>query len=315
MEDIGLFKQAWIWLQSKKDCYSVVRTAAGCFRDKIGIFNERIWPIVCCGCAKLGKLLFILFRYWKDCLVRGCRSFFALGSAALLLIMWSCFLSLTSMSCLVYVLLSMGVAGAAVQYLGCTPGLFIVGIFGILILWMYANFWITGVLFIVGGYLFSLNHARLVVLMATIYAMYCVKVRVGWLGVGLSINLAFLSNDLVNYLLQWCDNLSESTHVEDYKESESFTEDGFSTDYESSVPVDEPEKVEKVHACKIFSNAASTSSVVTKQIESPAKPVVREDANSIIEMKRILDSADHYEALGVSRHKKIDTLLLKKRIS
>ncbi|CAN4103835.1 unnamed protein product [Withania somnifera] len=309
MEDIGLFKQAWMWLQSKKDCYSVVRTAAGCFRDKVGIFNERIWPIVCCGCAKLGKLLFILFRYWKDCLVRGCRSFFALGSAALLLIMWSCFLSLTSMSCLVYVLLSMAAAGAAVQYLGCTPGLFIVGLFGILVLWMYANFWVTGVLFIVGGYLFSLHHARLVVLMASIYAMYCVKVRVGWFGVCLSINLAFLSNDLVNYLLQWCDNLSESTHVEDYKESESFTEDDFSTDYESSVPVDEPEKV---HAFKTFSDTASTSSVVTKQIEAPAMPVVREDANSIIEMKRILVSADHYEALEVSRHKKIDTLLLKK---
>ncbi|XP_059282538.1 uncharacterized protein LOC132036260 [Lycium ferocissimum] len=312
MEDIGLFSQAWMWLQSKKDCYFVVRTAAGCFRDKIGIFNERIWPIVCCGCAKLGKFLFILFRYWKDCLVRGCRSFVGLGSAALLLIMWSCFLSLTSMSCLVYVLLSMGAAGAAVQYLGCTPGLFIVGLFGILVLWMYANFWITGVLFIVGGYLFSLNHARLVVLMATIYAMYCVKVRVGWLGVCLSINLAFLSNDLVNYLLQWCDNLSETTHVEDYKESEPFTEDDFSTDYESSVPVDEPEKVEKVHACKTFSNAASTSSVVIQQKEPPARSVVREDANSIIEMKRILDSADHYEALGVARHKKIDVVLLKK---
>lgn len=107
MEDIGLFKQAWMWLQSKKDCYSVVRTAAGCFRDKIAIFIERHWPIVCCGCAKLGKGLFILFRYWKDCLVRGCRSFVGLGSAALLVIMWSCFLSLTSMSCLVYVLLSM----------------------------------------------------------------------------------------------------------------------------------------------------------------------------------------------------------------
>ncbi|XP_009605066.1 uncharacterized protein [Nicotiana tomentosiformis] len=311
MEDIGLFKQAWMWLQSKKDCYSVVRTAAGCFRDKIAIFIERHWPIVCCGCAKLGKGLFILFRYWKDCLVRGCRSFVGLGSAALLVIMWSCFLSLTSMSCLVYVLLSMGAAGAAVQYLGCTPGLFIVGLFAILVLWMYANFWITGVLFIVGGYLFSLNHARLVVLMATIYAMYCVKVRVGWLGVGVSINLAFLSNDLMNYLLQWCDSLSERPHVEDYKESESFTEDDFSTDYESSVPVDEPEKV---HACKskTFSDAASTSSVVTKQKEPPVKLVVREDGNSLIEMKRILDSADHYEALGVSRQKKIDAVLLKK---
>ncbi|TYH52177.1 hypothetical protein ES332_D09G009600v1 [Gossypium tomentosum] len=93
--------------------------------------------------------------------------------------MWSCFLSLNSMSYLLYVLLSMGAAGVAVQYLGYTPGLFNVGLFVILVLWMYANFWITGTLFIAGGYLFSLSHARLIVLIATAYSVYCVKVRVG----------------------------------------------------------------------------------------------------------------------------------------
>jgi hypothetical protein len=44
-----------------------------------------------------------------------------------------------------------GAAGVAIKYLGYTPGLFIVGLFAILLLWMYANFWITGTLFIVGG--------------------------------------------------------------------------------------------------------------------------------------------------------------------
>lgn len=44
-----------------------------------------------------------------------------------------------------------GAAGAAVKYLGFTPGLFIVGLFAILILWMFANFWITGTLFVIGG--------------------------------------------------------------------------------------------------------------------------------------------------------------------
>lgn len=228
---------------------------------------------------------------------------------ALLLIMWSCFLSLTSMSCLVYVLMSMGAAGAAVQYLGYTPGLFIVGLFAILILWMYANFWITGTLFIVGGYLFSLNHARLVVLMATIYAVYCVKVRVGWLGVLLSINLSFLSNDVLNFSLQWCDNLSENTHFEEQKEPESFTEDDLSGECGYSVPIDEPEKL---HYCKSSSKTAATSSVISKQKESSAKQVVREDTSSIDEMKRILGSTDHYEALGFPRQKKIDAMLLKK---
>lgn len=60
-----------------------------------------------------------------------------------------------------------GVAGCAVHYLGYTPGLFIVGLFAILVLWMYANFWTTGLLFIVGGisfYFFEFYNFTLLVL-------------------------------------------------------------------------------------------------------------------------------------------------------
>ncbi|GFP89644.1 Dnaj homolog subfamily c member 14 [Phtheirospermum japonicum] len=213
-----------------------------------------------------------------------------------------------------------GAAGAAVQYLGYTPGLFIVGLFAILILWMYANFWITGTLFIVGGYLFSLNHARLLVFMATTYAMYCVKVKVGWVGVFLSINLAFLSNDVLNYLIKWCDNLSESTHFEERKESDAFTEEDFSTECGySSAPTEEVEdegeeevEEDKFHSCKSASKPASSSSFVEKPKEAASKKVVKEDASSIIEMERILNSGNHYEALGFPRQKKIDVMLLKK---
>ncbi|KAL6975102.1 hypothetical protein U1Q18_023897 [Sarracenia purpurea var. burkii] len=145
--------------------------------------------------------------------------------------------------------------------------------------------------------------------MATIYAIYCVKVRVGWLGVLLSINLAFLSNDVFRYLLQWCDNLSESAHFEEQKESESIAEDDFSGGSEYSVPVDE---AQKLHSCKSSSKTPTTSFVVNKQKESSGKEVVREDTNSIDEMKRILSSMDHYDALGFPRQKKIDAMLLKK---
>ncbi|CAK9157796.1 unnamed protein product [Ilex paraguariensis] len=309
MGDIGLFKQGWKWLQSEKHSYLVVRTAVSSFMEKIGIFIERHWPMVSCGCARLGRVLLFLLIHWRDSVIRGAQSFVGLGSAALLFIMWSFFLSMTSMSCLIYVLLSMGAAGAAVQYLGYTPGFFIVGLFAILILWMYANFWITGTLFIVGGYLFSLNHARFVVLMATLYAVYCVKVRVGWLGLLLSINLAFISNDLLNYLLQRCDSLSENTHVEEHKESESLTEDDFSRESEYYVPTNE---AEKLHSCKSSSKITTNSSRVSKPKESAVYQVVREDANSMNEMKRILNSMDHYQALGFPRHNKLDASLVKK---
>lgn len=107
MEDIGLFKQGLKWLQSQKHVYSRSKTAVSGYKDKMGVFVERHWPMVCNGCARMGRLLLLLLCCWRDCVVRGFRSFVGFGSAALLLIMWSCFLSLTSMSCLVYVLLSM----------------------------------------------------------------------------------------------------------------------------------------------------------------------------------------------------------------
>lgn len=317
MEDIGLFKQAWIWLQSKKGCYSPVRKTMGCLRDKVVNFIERHWPMVCYCCVRLGKDLLMLLGCWKDCIIQGFKSFFGLGSAALLVIMWSCFMSLTSLSCLVYVLLSMGGAAAAIQYLGYTSGLFIVGLFSILILWMYANFWITGALFFVGGYLFSSNHARLLVLMAVIYSIYSVKVRVGWHGVFISINLSFLSNGILNYLLHRYDILRESnqdTHFEEqHIEHDSFNEEEFSTGYESSNHSNE--STEKVHSCKSSSEPSvttTTTTVITKKTEVLAKQVSKDDINSLAEMKRIINSVDHYEAIGFSRQKKIDTLLLKK---
>ncbi|CAL0326440.1 unnamed protein product [Lupinus luteus] len=315
MEDIGLFKQGWQWLRSQKDTCCRARTAVTCCRDKIAMFVDRHWPLVCSGCSRLGSLLKLSLIFWKDSSLRGFHSFINFGSVMLLLIIWSCFLSLTSLHCLVYVLVSMGVAGVAVQYLGYTPGLFIVGLFAILILWMYANFWITGILLLVGGYLFSLNHARLVVLIGTIYALYSVQVRVGWLGVFLSMNLAFLSNDVLNFLLQWFDNMSECSHSEQQKQSEPIVEDDFSEECGYSIPSDESENL---HSCKssskpsVTATATATPLVVDNQKELPANKVVTEQKSSIDEMRRILKSLNHYEALGFTRHKKIDAVVLKK---
>lgn len=107
MEDIGLVKQGWKWLQSQKHLCSWVCAATQCFGEKTEALAERHWPLVCSGCGKLLGLLSLSFVYWKDCILRGFQSSAKFGSAALLLIMWSCFLSLTSISCLVYVLLGM----------------------------------------------------------------------------------------------------------------------------------------------------------------------------------------------------------------
>lgn len=143
----------------------------------------------------------------------------------------------------------------------------------------------------------------------------------GWLGVVVSISLSLLSNDLLNYILQRCDNLRESTHFEEHKESVPFSDDDFVEDCDYSTPTDEDEKV---HACKPSTTKSSSSTTksssstttptppVVKKQESSANHIVKEVVNSPEEMKRILGSVDHYEALGLSRVNKIDVILLKK---
>ncbi|KAI7758359.1 hypothetical protein M8C21_013720 [Ambrosia artemisiifolia] len=330
MEDIMMFKQDWKWVLSETHCYSVVK-AVWCFKDAVAGSIGQHWPSVCRGCGMLAKVLWYSLVRWKDCFVRGSRSLFGLGTAALLVIIWSCFLSLTSMSCVLTVILCMGAAACAIHYLGHTPGVFIVGLIAILVLWMYGNFWITGTLFIVGGYLFSRKHARLVVLVATLYALHCVKVQVGWSGFLVSINLAFISNDALNCILKWCDDLSEKTQFEEPNFPDSFVEDEFRPEsefFDSTDSTDEPEKVEstdetekvkptvepeKVKSCEPLSKKpAPTTTVINKPKESTPAAVVKTDVNAVNEMKRIIACADHYEALGLLRYKKIDAALLKK---
>lgn len=107
MEDIGLLKQCWQWFRSQKDAGWRARNAVTWCRDRTGVFIDRHWPMVCRGCSRLGSLLRLSVIFWKDSALRGFQSFIRFGPVMLLLIMWSCFLSLTSMYCLVYVLVSM----------------------------------------------------------------------------------------------------------------------------------------------------------------------------------------------------------------
>ena len=72
-----------------------------------GVYIRRHWPNVCYGFENSGKLLCLLMIKWIDCFARGCESLFDLSTAALFVIAWSCFLGLTSMSCLLYLLLIM----------------------------------------------------------------------------------------------------------------------------------------------------------------------------------------------------------------
>lgn len=167
--------------------------------------------------------------------------------------------------------------------------------------------------FIFAGYLFFLNNARMVIFMTTLYALYLVKVRLGWHGVFLSLNLAFLSNDFLSYLFQVCQTAEASPHFDDEKESKLNFED-YSGDAEDFSHASEPEKVSSNKSSG--RNSSSTSGRNSSSSNVDVKPATSVSGNVKIgsypldEMKRILNSSDHYEALGFPRHKRIDVGVL-----
>lgn len=102
MGDIGLLKQGWQWLQSQKQAITGAQVAANGVGDALGSLVDQHWPLIFSGCQKLGSFLLMLLVQWRDCAARGFRSMIGLGTAVIFVILWSCFLCLTSTSCLVY---------------------------------------------------------------------------------------------------------------------------------------------------------------------------------------------------------------------
>lgn len=102
--------------------------------------------------------------------------------------------------------------------------------------------------------------------------------------------------------------MSESTHFEEQKPSDRVMGDEFSEECEYFIPTTESEDL---HSCKSSSTPPVTSSVNNNHKESTSSKVVKEYTISFDEMKRILNSVDHYEALGFPRHKLIDAKILK----
>lgn len=101
MGDIWLFSQGWKCLESHN------WVPLCCIRDRLVFLVDRHWPLVAKWSMNLGKFLFKLIWLWRDCVVRGFKSLTGLGSTTLFVIIWSCFLSLASTACLLYVLLSL----------------------------------------------------------------------------------------------------------------------------------------------------------------------------------------------------------------
>jgi DnaJ family protein C protein 14 len=155
----------------------------------------------------------------------------------------------------------------------------------------------------------SLKHARYVIPVLTSYAIYSVAVRVGWLGVFLTLNLSFLTNDLLNKLAQGYEGSTEESQFQDMKDSDPVMDDELYRSCEfPPVPDSEPETVS---SAKPYCSAPIQDVLHVHKEEPPSK-VVKSDSSSLDEIKRIMDGSNHYEVLGVPRNRTIDQKTLKK---
>lgn len=158
------------------------------------------------------------------------------------------------------------------------------------------------------GYVLSLNRAWFLILMAAAYAVYYVNARVGFCGVFLSLNLSFISNDILNKLQHGYNCNDEGIHVEEQNESEQVMED-FSVDNEYSCPGTETEDVtSSTSAC----TAPKAESVANTHKDASSSTVVVVESTSLDEMKRIMNCSNHYEVLGFRKNTNVDSKVLKR---
>jgi DnaJ homolog subfamily C member 14 len=174
----------------------------------------------------------------------------------------------------------------------------------------------------------SLNHARILILILTVYALYSVTSRVGWPGVLVSLNLSFLSNDFMVTLLHPPEDCTpEIPHSEQSPQNKSdpVMED-FGSGFEYSTPPPAPPPRSEPEHVSAESNpyrASSAPSVLCTEKVSPScssssssvassSRVVKSDVVSIAEIERVMKGSNHYEVLGVPRSRTVDPKILKK---
>uniref|UniRef100_A0A0D9XDI7 J domain-containing protein n=1 Tax=Leersia perrieri TaxID=77586 RepID=A0A0D9XDI7_9ORYZ len=254
------------------------------------------YPICRAWIFNAGKLMLLLLAVWFNCNIRGFDSLLRLGTNSLLAVVWCSTLSIFAMIGLKKMLLFMGICGAVVVFVGLGFAVLVIALAAVLILWLYGSFWTTSVVIILGGVSFFLKHERFALLVTCLYSMYCAKCYVGWLGLLLSLNLSFISSDvLVQFLKNNVDD-NKSTGPSRNSEQNSGRSGFFGESQQSSAD----------------SSQSGYGQPSDRGPGDPSTSGAEKELTSEEEVSRLLTCTDHYSALGFSRYENIDVSLLKR---
>ncbi|KAJ7955270.1 DnaJ [Quillaja saponaria] len=290
----SILKAVSEWLGRHKPLFLSFTTsifnASDYFRMKI----EHAYPVILKWLMHFGNIVLLISMVWLDCAIRGIDSFVRMGTTSFFSVIWCSTFSVIGMIGMLKFLIVLALAALVGYSIGFTLAILVVVVSGIVSLWFYGSFWTTSLFIFLGGLAFMLRQERVALLITTLYSVYCTWTYVGWLGLLLSLNLSFISSDILIYFLK--NNINQ-----DRRSNESHGQ--------SPGTQGQPGFFNNEHASS-SENTPGFSSVRSAGIPSTSGADL--EINSEDEVVRLLNCTDHYTALGLSRYQDIDVSFLKR---
>ncbi|XP_010524741.1 PREDICTED: uncharacterized protein LOC104802710 [Tarenaya hassleriana] len=269
------------WMERQRPVIDSLKSNVFRARDHVRTKVQKVCPVIFRWLMHFGSIILFLSLVWLDCAIRGFDSFLRLGTTSFFSIVWCGILSVFAMVGVTKFLVILVVTVIMLVFLGFVVGLISLAVFGLVLLWLYGSFWTTLLFIIFGGLAFIFGRERIALFIIATYSVYSAWGYVGWLGLLLAFNLAFISTDALIYFLK--NNLNQQSTG--YGPNEPVN--GSSFENGPGFPGDRGP------------GAASTSGTDAE--------VTSED-----EVARLLNCTDHYSALGLSRFENIDVAYLKR---
>ncbi|CAH2044604.1 unnamed protein product [Thlaspi arvense] len=250
-------------------------------RDVVVKKIRQAYPVVFRWLMHFGSIILLLSLVWLDCAIRGFDSFIRMGTASFFSIMWCGLFSAFSMIGMTKFLVMSVVTVLVALFIGFVVGSITLAISGLVLLWIYGSFWTTLLFLFFGGLAFMLKHDRIGLFIIKVYSVYSAWSYVGWLGLVLAFNLAFISTDALIYFFK-------------NKVNQQSTAGGFTDPLNGSSFENGPG----------FTGDRGPGVASTSGTDS--------ELTSEDEVARLLNCADHYSALGLPRYGTVDMAYLKR---
>ncbi|KAK7329596.1 hypothetical protein VNO77_23766 [Canavalia gladiata] len=282
------------WMTRQMPLYVSLKTVIFKAYDNVRTKVVLAYPVVLKWLMHFGNIMLLLSVFWLDCAIRGVDSFVRMGTTSFFSVIWCSIFSVISMIGMLKFFVVLGLAALIGFFLGLMLAILVVAILGVVTLWFYGSFWTTAFFIILGGLAFMLSHERVALFITTVYSVYCAWLYVGWLGLLLAFNLAFISSDVLIYFLK--KNIDQQSRSNPFEQRAGMHgQPGFND--------------ESTQASS-FENGPGPSS--DRNAGVPSTSGVDSDVTSEDEVVRLLNCSDHYSALGLMRYQNIDVSILKR---